>query len=588
MKQFKALQAVLLQFAAPPSEADERSVDLELQVAAIRSIVEVFYRNNIMPRTTVLICRDFMCINVLRLYFNHFILYFEQFSKREHLMQQAGGRPHLGVATLTSLLSALALGPEMDADVLLLIRDEIFSKTDCLYHSLLILRRIMMSAKKGSSLESLSRSLSTDDSDGEDDNAISAAAAEQASSAAVQAVAKNVLDMLRMAECIEEGDERLNLSHCLVESEEESKDAEPSDSEGDLSDGSEDEAIGKKRGVSKNTRDEKTGIRKRTLQEVEKKPSGSGRKSRKQEMFDARCHRKAFGRAWLALLAVPMTPAQHKTVLRHIPDLVMPHLDQPLLLADYLTRSYECGGVTAVLALESLFNVILKHNLDYPQFFRSLYRLCTVEVFSAKYRTKFMKLLNASLKSVNLTAYVVASFIKRLARVSLSAPGPVALFCLAQITWLLRRHPQCLRLINKTSTGSSSGADTFKPEEEDDLEQTGALESSLWELDALRRHHFHAVATLASALDNESSTQSGAKEVPLNIDDFINNTFATLIEGELKGVKRHSALSFTAADLAAASGGGGGGDVLSSATAPFLMTTSKDAEPFCKSLTIFA
>jgi hypothetical protein len=473
------------------------------------------------------------------------------------------------------LLSALALGPEMDADVLLLLRDEVFGKTDCLYHSLLIIRRIIVSAKKSSSIQNRSESPSSDGSDGEGD-----ASSLLPTSSALESVAKNALDMLRMTECLEEGDDRLDASHCLVQNDEEQKSEGASDSESDASDGSDDEGSGKK-DVSKSTRNERTGIRKRALEEEEKKTS-SNRKSRKLEMLDARCHRKAFSRAWLALLAVPMTAPQHKTVLRHIPDLVMPHLDQPLLLADYLTRSYECGGVTAVLALESLFDVILKHNLDYPQFFRSLYRLCTVEVFSAKYRVKFMKLLNASLRSVNLTAYVVASFIKRLARVSLSAPGPVALFCLAQITWLLRRHPQCIRLIHKPTAGSDRGSDTFKPEEEDDLEQTGALESSLWELEALRRHHFHAVATLASALDNESSTQSGVKEIPLNIDDFINQSYATLIESELKSTKKHSALAFSPGDILPSQS-----DAAASA-APFLLTATKGAEPFCKSLTMFA
>jgi U3 small nucleolar RNA-associated protein 19 len=483
------------------------------------------------------------------------------------------GAPQLGVGTLTALLSALALGPEMDADVLLLLRDEIFSKTDCLYHGLLIIRRIILSAKRGSNIESRPESF---ESDAEE----ASVAPPQSSSSALESVAKNALDMLRMTECLEEGDDRLDVSNCMVQNDDD-KSAGGSDSESDASEGSDDEGTDKKV-VAKSTRNERTGIRKRALEEEEKKTSNN-RKSRKLEMLDARCHRKAFSRAWLALLAVPMTPSQHKIVLRHIPDLVMPHLDQPLLLADYLTRSYECGGVTAVLALESLFNVILKHNLDYPQFFRSLYRLCTVEVFSAKYRVKFMKLLNASLRSVNLTAYVVASFIKRLARVSLAAPSPVALFCLAQITWLLRRHPQCIRLIHKPTTGSARGSDSFKPEEEDDLEQTGALESSLWELDALRRHHFHAVATLASALDNESSTQSGAKEIPLNIDDFINQSYASLIESELKSTKKHSALSFSPGDFLPSQSDAAAGAAL------FLMApATKEAEPFCKSLNMFA
>lgn len=85
---------------------------------------------------------------------------------------------------------------------------------------------------------------------------------------------------------------------------------------------------------------------------VEKKTKMSVMSTAKQLTHRA-CYKKHFAKAWLMLLSLPLTKAQHKLVLKHIPDHVLPELPQPLLLADYLTRSYQEGGFVAVLALGS-------------------------------------------------------------------------------------------------------------------------------------------------------------------------------------------------------------------------------------------
>ena len=91
--------------------------------------------------------------------------------------------------------------------------------------------------------------------------------------------------------------------------------------------------------------------------------------------------------------------------------------------------------------------MIINQNLDYPKFFESLYRLCTPTIFSAKYRDKFLLLLNKSLKSTNLSANFAAAFAKRFADLALSGPTPTASFCLAQIAALLKAHPQVTLLL---------------------------------------------------------------------------------------------------------------------------------------------
>ena len=269
------------------------------------------------------------------------------------------------------------------------------------------------------------------------------------------------------------------------------------------------------------------------------KVGGSNKKARAaltmyEKLQDIDQYRRVFSKAWLALLSLPFTSAQHKVLLKHLPEHVIPSLKNPILLADYLTQSYQCGGIVAVLALESLFHLIMHQNLDYPDFFLSLYNLCTVEVFSAKYRAKFMTLLSMSLKSVNLPAYLVAAFIKRLAYLALHTPSHNTAYCIAQITWLLRQHPQSQVLIHrKPITASTNTANMqFNNNEKKDLEKTNALQSSLWEIEGLQQHHLIAAAALAESLKTPESTMitAAAGSAYVHVEDYLNITYADLMD----------------------------------------------------------
>ena len=59
---------------------------------------------------------------------------------------------------------------------------------------------------------------------------------------------------------------------------------------------------------------------------------------------------------------------------------VMPFLPRPLLLTDFLLTSYTVGGAISLLALASVFTLISKHNLEFPEFYSRLYQLFTAEV----------------------------------------------------------------------------------------------------------------------------------------------------------------------------------------------------------------
>lgn len=63
------------------------------------------------------------------------------------------------------------------------------------------------------------------------------------------------------------------------------------------------------------------------------------------------------------------------------------------LCSDFLTRSYDIGGVVSVMALSSLFILMTQHGLEYPNFYEKLYALLLPSVFMAKHRAKFFEVM---------------------------------------------------------------------------------------------------------------------------------------------------------------------------------------------------
>src|SRR5277367_7159905 len=77
-----------------------------------------------------------------------------------------------------------------------------------------------------------------------------------------------------------------------------------------------------------------------------------------------------------------------------------------------------------------------------------------------------------------LPAALVASFIKRLSQLSLSAPPQGIVAIIPMVYNLLKRHPSCMQIIHRPNS-LPGRPDPFNPDEPDPL-QIGALESSLW------------------------------------------------------------------------------------------------------------
>uniref|UniRef100_A0A8C9ABG1 Nucleolar complex associated 4 homolog n=1 Tax=Prolemur simus TaxID=1328070 RepID=A0A8C9ABG1_PROSS len=221
--------------------------------------------------------------------------------------------------------------------------------------------------------------------------------------------------------------------------------------------------------------------------------------SDKWKVAHLREHRKAFQAMWLSFLKHKLPLSLYKKVLVITHDAILPHMAQPTLLIDFLSSAYDLGGAVSLLALNGLFVLMHKHNLEYPDFYRKLYGLLDPSIFHVKYRARFFHLADLFLSSSHLPAYLVAAFAKRLARLALTAPPEALLMVLPFICNLLRRHPACRVLVHRPQ-GPELDADPYDPAEEDPA-KSRALESCLWELQALQRHYHPEVSKAASVIN---------------------------------------------------------------------------------------
>ncbi|KAK0580806.1 hypothetical protein LWI29_006454 [Acer saccharum] len=100
-----------------------------------------------------------------------------------------------------------------------------------------------------------------------------------------------------------------------------------------------------------------------------------------------------FTKAWIAFLRLPLPIDIYREVLVIMHQAVIPFLSNPLMLCDFLTRSYDIGGVVSVMALSSLFILMTQHGLEYPNFYEKLYALLVPSIFMAKHRAKFLQVI---------------------------------------------------------------------------------------------------------------------------------------------------------------------------------------------------
>lgn len=256
-------------------------------------------------------------------------------------------------------------------------------------------------------------------------------------------------------------------------------------------------------------------------------------------------------KAWMLFLTLRLPLDVYKKILATLHKTVVPYLTNPILLSDFLTRSYDIGGVVSVMALNSLFILITQHGLEYPDFYNKLYTLIEPSIFMTKYRSRLFELLDTCLKSPLLPAYLAAAFAKKLSRLALSAPPSGSLLVIAIIHNLLRRHPSINCLVDwqdmdeKEATTTTEldenidevgvtkvkpGADPFRSEERD-TSKCKALQSSLWEIETLRRHYCPAVSRFVASLENDLTVRAKTTEVAVK--DFSSGSYGTIFSEEV-------------------------------------------------------
>nr|CAG4641647.1 EOG090X04ZD [Eurycercus lamellatus] len=237
--------------------------------------------------------------------------------------------------------------------------------------------------------------------------------------------------------------------------------------------------------------------------------------------------KKFFSSVWQQLLKYPLTPSLYKRVLVLIPEKVIPHLEKPLLLTDFLMESYGIGGAVSILALHGVFLLMQNYNLEYPDFYTKLYALLEPGVLFVKYRARFFYLLDLFMTSTHVPEYIGAAFAKRLSRLALIAPPNVIILLLHFVGNLMLRHKGLARLMHNPDNQNEMEKDPYVMEEKI-LSACSAMDSSLWEIKTLQSHALPEIAYTAKFIDRDlpKSEWDISQDLELTMED--------LLEKELK------------------------------------------------------
>jgi len=246
---------------------------------------------------------------------------------------------------------------------------------------------------------------------------------------------------------------------------------------------------------------------------------------------DGKRRRELFQRTWLALLRAPFPDDIYRKILVRAHADVMPHMPSPVTLSDFFTASIDRGGLDGMLALNGIFHLMTKHQLEYPKFYDKLYGLLDSSCFRAANRRGFFELLDVFLKSPALPAYLAGAFIKRMSRLAIHAPPAGAVLAVAYCHNLLRRHPGCGVMVHRENGGKSTDSDPFAADEPDPA-RCRALESSIWEMEAMSKHYHAQVSKFSEVLKKDLNDRVKTAEIPVK--DICEANYGSLISEELR------------------------------------------------------
>ncbi|KAJ3886323.1 CBF-domain-containing protein [Lentinula edodes] len=274
-----------------------------------------------------------------------------------------------------------------------------------------------------------------------------------------------------------------------------------------------------------------------------------------QSLHNTPSHRAAFTHAWLALLSrlSGYSSKNNDVDVEDVEDTkdlelavralnvmhrgVLPYLTRPVLVMDWIGACVDYGGTPGLLALNALYVLMTEYNLDYPSFYTRLYAFLDRDLLHVKHRARFFRLAEVFLGSTHLPLTLLASFIKRLSILSLSAP-PSAIVIVIPFVWnLVRRHPGLMGMIHREWDGQGVYEDPFLPSHPNPL-LTNALSSSLFELHAHTAHYHAPVSSMAKVFEGVFTRGEYAME------DFLDHGYASLFDAEVnRKIKKEPAMN---------------------------------------------
>ncbi|KAJ8915164.1 hypothetical protein NQ315_000416, partial [Exocentrus adspersus] len=252
--------------------------------------------------------------------------------------------------------------------------------------------------------------------------------------------------------------------------------------------------------------------------------------------FDETVTIKSLNKIWHCIMLWEHTPQTHKQLLIVLLEKVLPHLEKPLLLTDFLMDSLDGGGAVSLLALQGIFTMIQVHNLNYPNIFQKLYSMFEPEIFHTKHKARLFHLSDLFLSSTHLPEGLVAAFAKRLARLALIAPSEDIIIICKFIGNLILRHPGLKCLLNNSNCATAN-VDPYIMEERDPL-RSCALSSSLWELETLQYHVLPSVANTAKFINDPLPS------VEWDLSPVLNTTGDDIFDREVKKFSKLIVLQF--------------------------------------------
>lgn len=214
--------------------------------------------------------------------------------------------------------------------------------------------------------------------------------------------------------------------------------------------------------------------------------------------------RRLYQNAWLEFVKIELPTQLLKELVPYLCEDSLQVMPDGYLFGDFLFRVFQMNDVFAVLALEGIFKLMSHYNFEYPNFYSSLYKLTVPSVCYMDNKKKFLELLDTFLSSTHLPTYIVAAFIKRLCRLALIAPLTFQEPLLSLIRNLTTRHEGVRPLLHREEPKVLDN-DPYD-EKEDDMQKCGAVESSLWEIQAIQKHWCASVARRANFTDKGIQT----------------------------------------------------------------------------------